>query len=253
MQFPFPIMVLVTCIAALGFALFFNVNKKHLFSVTLGGVLTWTIYYVVLQHIGEVFIPCFIASIFAAVYAEIMSRLARTPVAVYFVIAVIPLIPGRVLYYTMYNAVSGNLSDCFDYGITTINYACGIAFGICLVTAVVQTWERWAADKAKRLARMLRKQTKRKPKPEPERGSEEKQVNELAGGVPSSTPSADGNPSDAAPVPAASVQDAAPPSPDGSEEGASEPPVQDAPSPDGEPDAASAPQGTQSPGAAGGK
>ena len=44
----------------------------------------------------------------------------------------------------------------------TMLYAGGIAVGICVVTAVVQTWDVWAADKAKRLARMVRKQARRK-------------------------------------------------------------------------------------------
>lgn len=44
----------------------------------------------------------------------------------------------------------------------TMLYAGGIAVGICVVTAVVQTWDVWAADKAKRIAKMVRKQTHRK-------------------------------------------------------------------------------------------
>ena len=103
-----------------------------------------------------------IASIFAAVFAETMSRITHTPVTGFFIISVIPLIPGRALYYTMYNAVSGNLSACGEFGIMTMLYAGGIAVGICVVTAVVQTWDVWAADKAKRIAKMVRKQTHRK-------------------------------------------------------------------------------------------
>ena len=146
MDFPFPIMLLVTLVASLGFALFFNVNKRRIIPATLGGVFTWAIYYV----------------LFAAVFAETMSRITHTPVTGFFIISVIPLIPGRALYYTMYNAVSGNLSACGEFGIMTMLYAGGIAVGICVVTAVVQTWDVWAADKAKRIAKMVRKQTHRK-------------------------------------------------------------------------------------------
>ena len=162
MDLPFPLMVIVTAVAALGFALFFNVNKRHVAIATLGGVLTWSIDYVLMMHIGGVFIPCVIASIFAAVYAEVLARITRTPVVVFFIIAVIPLIPGRGLYYTMYNAVSGNGATCFEFAEMTMLYAAGIATGICVVTAVVQVWNLWAADKAKRLAKMVRKQTHRK-------------------------------------------------------------------------------------------
>lgn len=162
MDLPFPLMVVVTLIAALGFALFFNVNKRHIAAATLGGVLTWSIDYVLMMHIDGVFIPCVIASIFAAVYAEVLARITRTPVVVFFIIAVIPLIPGRGLYYTMYNAVSGNGAACLEFGEMTMLYAAGIATGICVVTAAVQIWNLWAADKAKRLAKMVRKQTRRR-------------------------------------------------------------------------------------------
>ena len=144
MDFPFPIMLLVTLVASLGFALFFNVNKRRIIPATLGGVFTWAIYYVLSLYIEGIFIPVVIASIFAAVFAETMSRITHTPVTGFFIISVIPLIPGRALYYM------------------TMLYAGGIAVGICVVTAVVQTWDVWAADKAKRIAKMVRKQTHRK-------------------------------------------------------------------------------------------
>ena len=152
-------MLLVTLVASLGFALFFNVNKRRIIPATLGGVFTWAIYYVLSLYIEGIFIPVVIASIFAAVFAETMSRITHTPVTGFFIISVIP---GRALYYTMYNAVSGNLSACGEFGIMTMLYAGGIAVGICVVTAVVQTWDVWAADKAKRIAKMVRKQTHRK-------------------------------------------------------------------------------------------
>lgn len=161
MDLPFPIMVIVTLIAALGFALFFNVNKRHVIAATIGGVLTWSLDYILMMFIDGIFIPCIIASIFAAVYAEVLSRITHTPVTVFFIIAVIPLIPGRGLYYTMYNAVSQDFATCMDFASMTLLYACGIAVGICIVTAVVQTWNVWAADKARRFAHMVKKQSHR--------------------------------------------------------------------------------------------
>lgn len=161
MSLSFPIMIVVTLVSALGFALFFNVNKRHVALATLGGVLAWAINYFLAGSISGVFIPCMVASVFAAIYSETLSRIKRTPVAVFFVISVIPLIPGRALYYTMYNAVSGNFSEMLSYALVTLLYAGGIAVGICLITAIVQTWDLWAADKAQRLARMLKKQARK--------------------------------------------------------------------------------------------
>ena len=142
-------MIPIVTIAALGFALFFNVKPKHVLVATLGGVLTWALFSVVQSHLGGTFVPCVIASTFAAVYSEAFARGFRVPNAVFFIIAVIPLVPGRALYYTMYNAVNGDAATCASFAIMTLLYAAGIAVGICLIAAIVQTWEIWSERHAR--------------------------------------------------------------------------------------------------------
>ena len=137
-------MIPIVTIAALGFALFFNVKPRHILVATLGGVLTWALFSVVQSQLGGTFVPCVIASTFAAVYSEVFARGFRVPNAVFFIIAVIPLVPGRALYYTMYNAVNGDAATCASFATMTLLYAAGIAVGICLIAAIVQTWEIWS-------------------------------------------------------------------------------------------------------------
>lgn len=140
---PFVAMVFVVLVCALGFALFFDVRKRYIAMATLGGLLTWIIFYVFNTYAFGIFVSCLIASVFAAVWAEILARRHKVPSAVFFIIAVIPLVPGRGLYYTMYSAVNIDWSACGSYAISTLMYVAGIAVGICLVAAVVQTWDMW--------------------------------------------------------------------------------------------------------------
>lgn len=126
-------------VGALGFALFFNVTPKHVAAASVGGVLTWLIYWLIHQVAGAIFLPCLVASTFAAIYAEAIARACKVPTSVFFIIAVIPLVPGRGLFYTMSNAVHGDWLMCADFAIATLQFAAGIALGICLVTAAVQT------------------------------------------------------------------------------------------------------------------
>ena len=143
-------------VAALGFALFFNVRPKHVPIATLGGLLTWLLFYILQQFLSNVtiFLPCIIASAFAAVYSEVFAKALKVPSAIFFIIAVIPLIPGRALYFTMYNAVSGDASACASYALMTLMYAAGIAAGICIIAAIVQTWELWS-DRHKKAAKAI--------------------------------------------------------------------------------------------------
>lgn len=100
--------IAITFIAALGFALFYNVRKCHVLYATIGGVITWIIYYILHSMDAGLLPSCLIASMFAAIYAEVLAHIYKTPTAVFFLISVIPLVPGRGLYYTMFYAVSTN-------------------------------------------------------------------------------------------------------------------------------------------------
>lgn len=152
MDWNFPEMVVITLVSSLGFALFFNVRKAHIATATLGGLLTWLVFKgMSLTGIGT-FPITVVASTFAAIYSEILSRKFRTPIAVFFIISVIPLVPGRGLYYTMSYAVQADWGQCASFGQTTLEYAAGIAVGICLVAAVTQTWDMWRARRDARKA-----------------------------------------------------------------------------------------------------
>ena len=90
--------IAITFIAALGFALFYNVRKCHVLYATIGGVITWIIYYILHSMDAGLLPSCLIASMFAAIYAEVLAHIYKTPTAVFFLISVIPLVPGRGLY-----------------------------------------------------------------------------------------------------------------------------------------------------------
>lgn len=158
----FAFKILITFLSALGFAFFFNVRKTHVLSATIGGVITWLIFYALNALHGELFLPTLIASIFAAIYSEVLSRLSKAPTSVFFIISIIPLVPGRGLYYTMSYAVSANWAECSSYALATFEYAAGIALGICIVTAFVQTWRSCKAHIRKRQMKRERKRLGRR-------------------------------------------------------------------------------------------
>lgn len=146
------IQLITSFVGALGFALFFNVNPKHIPIASLGGLLTWAVYWLINQAMGQIFVPCIIASVFAASYAEITARICRVPTTVFFIISVIPLVPGRGLFYTMSAVVNADWASFATNSTATLQFAAAIACGICIVTAFVQTW-KYGRAKLKRLRR----------------------------------------------------------------------------------------------------
>lgn len=121
---------------AAGFALVFNIRYKYLLLASVGGFLSWVIYLLVHNSVENHFVSCFVSSAFCAIYAEVMARLYKTPATVFFIPAVVALIPGGSLYYTMSYLIQGNSELFSQYGKTTGQYAMGIACGISLAWAL---------------------------------------------------------------------------------------------------------------------
>ena len=135
------VQIAITFFAAMGFALFFNVYRSHVLITSIGATITWCLFKFCSMFMTGYFLPVMVAALFAAFFSEFLSWKTKAPTPVFYVISVIPLIPGRTLFYAMSEAVAANWEQCSSYAIMTLEYAAGIAVGISLVTAVVQTFK----------------------------------------------------------------------------------------------------------------
>ena len=130
-------------IGALGFSLIFNIRKELLPAAAMGGLLDWGVYMLAEWFFGGgVFLPSVAAAAFASLYAEAMARLKKTPATVFYIPALIPLVPGGSLYYTMSYAVLSQWDMVQRYGASTAYCALGIAVGMSLVLSVEYTARR---------------------------------------------------------------------------------------------------------------
>ena len=121
---------------SLGFCLVFHLRRRYLLPASLGGVLTCAVYLAAGSRMDGILLPTLIASAFAALYAEILAWLLHAPTTLFLTTAlVIPLIPGRTLYYATYCAVRHEMGLARDYAAQTAQYALGIALGASLVWA----------------------------------------------------------------------------------------------------------------------
>lgn len=128
--------LLAGALGTCGFALLFNVKKNRILFVMLGGVLSWGFYLIFAQLFEGVFIPSLIASLLVALYAEVLARLLHAPSTPFFALSVIPLIPGKALFYTMTGMLTNDLDMAFTYGAETAYTALGIGIGMSIVWAM---------------------------------------------------------------------------------------------------------------------
>ena len=123
-------------VGSMGFALIFGMRRRYLFAASLGALLGWAVYLAADYFLSHSFLPPLLAAAFALSYSEIMAKALKTPATLFVIPAIIPLVPGGSLYYTMSYAVHRDLATARVYGTRTLETALAIAAGISFVLAV---------------------------------------------------------------------------------------------------------------------
>lgn len=142
-NYTFLIQLLACAVGCAGFSVLFNIHGPGILLCILGGVLAWATYLITVHLNGSVLSGYFWASVVAAFYSEIMARIRKYPAISYLVVAIFPLIPGASIYYTMNDAVRGDMIGFSDQGMLTIGIAGSIAVGLLLVSTIFRGWSNW--------------------------------------------------------------------------------------------------------------
>ena len=130
------IRVLAAALGTLGFGVLFNIRGKKLLVGALGGMFAWLLFELLGGVVQNEPIRYFIVSAAASVYAEIFARLMKTPRTTFWIVNLIPLIPGGSLYYTMSSAVGSDFELFMQRGMYTLELAAALSLGIVTVAAL---------------------------------------------------------------------------------------------------------------------
>ena len=135
------VQLLTGTLGSVGFALLFGLRSRYIPFAALGGFLCWGLYLIGMQIWNVIFFAGLLAAAFSAFYSEIMARVKKAPTTLFYITAVIPLIPGRALYYTCSNVVARDWILAKEFAVLTLQYALSIATGACIVWATTITIE----------------------------------------------------------------------------------------------------------------
>lgn len=124
--------------ASIGFGIIFNIKGRNLLFAAIGGGLGWFIYALGLELNFSEISSLFISSICFSVYSEIFARVLKTPVTTLVICALIPLVPGAGMYYTMYSAITGDILQSLELGLNTIASAGTLALGVIFVSTITR-------------------------------------------------------------------------------------------------------------------
>ena len=148
-HYSIPVQLLAAFVGCTGFSILFNIHGPGSMICSLGGVITWGVYLMVLHLGGSDLAGYFWATVFASSYAEIMARVRKYPAISYLVVSIFPLIPGASVYYTMNYVVRGDMDSFASQGLHTIAIAGVIAVGILLASTVFRSWALWHRNRKK--------------------------------------------------------------------------------------------------------
>lgn len=132
---------LTSFFAASSFVILFNAPKKSLLQCGLVGMLGWVLYVAVRGEIGEA--PATLAaSLLVGILCQLFAKIYRTPVIIFSVAGVIPLVPGGMAYNAMRRFVENQYDQALQIGAQTLMIAGAIAAGLVLSEVLNQMTRR---------------------------------------------------------------------------------------------------------------
>lgn len=131
-------LILTGTLGTFGFTLLFRMRKRLILWAVLSGCLTMGVYVLCVHYSAQLFFQNLFPALFATAFAEVLARLTKAPTTPYIVCAVIPLVPGSALFYTMYHFIIGEMEQFHEMLMQTLSVSAGLAVGILCVSAVMQ-------------------------------------------------------------------------------------------------------------------
>ncbi len=132
------IQVLSGTVGSVCFAMLFNIRGRRLAVSALGGCLSWSFYLLFEYLTKNEVLSYFLVALLITAYAEIMARVVKTPTTTFIMAALIPLIPGASLYYTMTSAFSGDLLLFGNKAVYTLKLAAALALGVIVASMLAK-------------------------------------------------------------------------------------------------------------------
>lgn len=137
---PLWIQCIAGLIGTLGFGLMFNMHGRGIPFALLGSIISWPVCVLCMRLGLAEPIAYLIAAGVSCFYAEIMARIRKFPATSYLMCALVPLIPGSGIYYTMDFIRRGMLPEAYEKGMLTAAIAGSMAVGVLLVSTGFRMW-----------------------------------------------------------------------------------------------------------------
>ncbi len=116
----------------LSFAILFACPRRSLPTCALVGAMGWFVYELCVMLGLDTAAASLLAVIPLTILTRMFAILQKTPVTVFLLSGIFPLVPGAGIYYTAYYFIQGDNALALSNGISTFKVAVALAVGISL-------------------------------------------------------------------------------------------------------------------------
>lgn len=141
------IQIITSFFGSLGFGILYNIKGKKLLLIGAGGMIGWIAFLWVNSAFHDPILALFVATLVVGALAEGLARWIKTPVTTLMVPMLIPMVPGSDLFYATSGFMLNEIESSGEALNLVLKEAAAIAFGIILVTCVVQIVQRFPFQK----------------------------------------------------------------------------------------------------------
>ncbi|MDP4163754.1 MAG: threonine/serine exporter family protein [Bacillota bacterium] len=134
---------LLTSFFATGaFGIIFNAPKQSLIKCGLVGMVGWLIYVLMVDNGIDAVPATLTAAFIIAVISHILAKVYKTPVIIFSVAGIIPLVPGGLAYDAMRNFVQNDYYSALALAAKAFMLSGSIAFGLVFSEVINQVWRK---------------------------------------------------------------------------------------------------------------
>ena len=122
--------LLTSFVATAAFAILFNAPKKSIVKCGLVGMVGWFVYISLVEYEFDAVVASFIAAFMIAVISQIFAKMYKTPIIIFSISGIIPLVPGGIAYDAMRHFVVNDYNVAIQLAAKAFMISGAIAVGL---------------------------------------------------------------------------------------------------------------------------
>ncbi|MCY9590840.1 threonine/serine exporter [Paenibacillus chitinolyticus] len=129
-------------IASAAFGIIFNVPRNTLIQCGFVGMMGWLVYVALVRSDTNAIVATLAAAFFVTVISRVFARLYKTPIIVFSVAGIIPLVPGGMAYDAMRSFVENDYNLAVQLAAKAFMISGSIAAGLIFSEVMNQLFKR---------------------------------------------------------------------------------------------------------------